>query len=165
MRISRTISAIILMVGVLALTVPLPSSAIAPQAARPATAVIVAADSSLQEISSALLRRIFQGEPSSHDGERLVPLNYPPSDPLRIAFDRAALGLEPGATGRYWVDRRIRGQGLPPRTISSPALVREVVARLRGAIGYIPADQLRSNVRAVRIDGRSHEEAGYLLAD
>jgi GNAT superfamily N-acetyltransferase len=130
---------------------------------RKALVVIVAADSKLRDISHALLRRIFLGEPTEYEGQRWVPFNYGPDDALRVAFDELALRLSKEATGRYWVDRRIRGQGLPPRAIATQTLLRAVVARLPGAIGYITADQLNSSVRALTIDGVAHDRPGYRL--
>lgn len=134
-----------------------------PPAAPSHLVVIVAADSTLRDVSRALLKRVFLGEPAEHDGVRMVPLNYAPDDPLRVAFDRAALGFSSEASGRYWVDRRIRGQGLPPRAVPTPALLRAVVARLRGGIGYIAPDQLNPTVKALTIDGARHTDAAYPL--
>jgi hypothetical protein len=124
---------------------------------------IVAADSKLRDISHALLRRIFLGEPTEYQGVRWVPFNYGPDDPLRVGFDELALRLSKEASGRYWVDRRIRGEGLPPRAISNQSLLRAVVARLPGAIGYITADQLNSSVRALTVDGIAFDRPNYQL--
>jgi hypothetical protein len=126
-------------------------------------AVIVSSQSSLRDVSRALLRRIFLGEPAEHDGKRFVPLNYAPSDPLRTGFDRLALNFSAEQAGRYWIDRRIRGQGLPPRAVSSQTLLRNVVARLPGGIGYVTLDQLNASVRALTIDGKGYEDPGYPL--
>jgi hypothetical protein len=125
--------------------------------------VIVAADSTLRDISHALLRRIFLGEPTEYEGVRWVPFNYGPDDPLRISFDALAFHLSKEASGRYWVDRRIRGQGLPPRAIANQPLLRAVIARLPGAIGYVTADQLNGSVRALTLDGVAYDRPNYQL--
>jgi hypothetical protein len=126
--------------------------------------VIVAASFSLRDVSKALLRRIFLGEPSLHEGTKLVPITAPTGDVMRVAFDRAALGFTQSDSGRYWVDRRIRGQGLPPRSIPNQPLVRAVVAKLPGAVGYISATQLDATVRAVTVDGVPYTDPKYALA-
>jgi hypothetical protein len=64
---------------------------------------------------------------------------------------------------RYWIDRRIRGLGLPPRTVTSQPTMRALAARLSGAIGYITADQLTAAIQALRIDGKGHTDPGYPL--
>ena len=65
--------------------------------------------------------------------------------------------------GRYWVDRRIRGQGMPPRTAPSQAIVRRVIPLLPGAIGYLSVDQLDGSVQALTIDGKDHKQPDYPL--
>lgn len=132
-------------------------------ATRKPLVVIVAAGSKLRDISHALLRRIFLGEPTAHQGVRWVPFNYVPDDPLRISFDERAFDMSQEAIGRYWVDRRIRGQGMPPRAVASQTLLRAVVARLPGAIGYITSDQLHQSVRALTVDGVAYDRPNYLL--
>ncbi|MEY4512306.1 MAG: hypothetical protein RLZZ450_4428 [Pseudomonadota bacterium] len=125
--------------------------------------VIVAADSKLRDISHALLRRIFLGEPTEYQGVRWVPFNYGPDEALRVSFDELALRFSKEASGRYWVDRRIRGEGLPPRAIANQNLLRAVVARLPGAIGYVTSDQLNATVRALTVDGVAYDRANYQL--
>ena len=164
MRASRSSFVVSIALLVAALLGPPERTAAAPTQPTP-LAVIVGASSRVQELSHALVRRIFLGEQAAADGVTFVPFNYAPSDPLRIAFDLAALGFSPDAAGRYWVDRRIRGQGLPPRTVPSATLLRAVIARLPGAIGYLPPSMLTPEVRAVRIDGLPHDDPDYPLAD
>jgi hypothetical protein len=124
---------------------------------------IISAQVGVSEISSAVLRRVFLGEPTELNGRRLMPFNYAPESPLRRRFDLLALGLSNAEVGRYWIDRRIRGQGLPPRIVPSQAMARGVVARLPGAIAYVTANELDARVRALRIDGKSHGERDYPL--
>lgn len=133
--------------------------------AKPPLVVIVASGSSLTDLSRAQLRRIFLGEPTVLGGLRMIPVNHPPSDPVRTSFDALALGLSPDAAGRYWVDRRIRGQGLPPRAIAGTALIREVVAKLPGGIAYVSAEQVGPSVRALLVDGIRHDDPRYPLAE
>jgi hypothetical protein len=125
--------------------------------------LIVARDLGLRELSSAVVRRVFLGEPTEAAGRRLLPFNYATENPLRRDFDRVVLEMSPGEVGRYWVDRRIRGEGLPPRTVPSPAVARAVVTHLLGAIAYVTADQLDASVVALRIDGRDYSDPSYPL--
>ena len=125
--------------------------------------VIVSAHSKLRDISRSMLKRIFMGEVTEFDGVRFVPLNYTVENPMRASFDEVMLGLKGDAVGRYWVDRRIRGQGMPPRTVPTSSVVRVAVAKLRGAVGYIRAAELDSSVRALTIDGVAYTDAGYPL--
>lgn len=155
-----------LIVGAILFCVLAPARAAEPPQALRNTplVVIVSSQSTLRDISYALLRLVFKGEIAEHQGIRLVPFNYGPSDPLRVAFDRLALGFSPDATGRHWVDRRIRGQSAPPRTIPSQDLLRAVVAKIPGGIGYVTADQVDGTVRALSVDGHRYDDPDYPLA-
>jgi hypothetical protein len=128
------------------------------------TFVVVAGKSSgLSDLTLATLRRAFEGAPTRTGGVQLIPFNYPPEHALRQRFDLLVLDLRPSETGRYWIDRRIRGEGHPPRTLPRPEVLKVVVARLSGAIGYLPSEQLDHTVRALTIDGRPHTDPAYAL--
>lgn len=127
--------------------------------------VVVGASTDMTDISLAALRRAFQGEPAfTPSGKRLVPLNHAIGIPERVAFDRGVLGLEPDEVGRFWINRRIRDEGAPPRTLPSAELGVRVVASYPGAITYIQAKFLNPSVRVLRIDGKLPGDPGYLLA-
>lgn len=125
--------------------------------------VIVSARSTFHDLPKAVLKRVFLGEPTEVDGVRLLPFNLPPESTLRRRFDQLLLGFDVDAAGRYWVDRRIRGQGLPPRVVPNPAIVRAAVAKLPQAISYLHSDQLDGSVRALRVDGVAHTASNYPL--
>jgi hypothetical protein len=126
--------------------------------------VIVGNATGMTDISLAMLRRAFQSEPAqSPSGKRLVPFNHALNSPERTLFDRAVLGLEPDEVGRFWINRRIRDEGLPPKTLPSMDLAVRVVASFPGAITYVKADTVTSGVRVLRVDGKLPGEPGYLL--
>jgi hypothetical protein len=84
-----------------------------------------------------------------NDGTAAVPLNAPIGSHARAMFDRAVLRLGPEQVGRFWLDRRIRGMGLPPRQVSDPLLTVKVVQNLPGAIAYVRSDLVSEKVRVV----------------
>ena len=127
--------------------------------------VIVAASFPLTNIKLAVLRRAFEGLASDIDGKRIIPINHPNEMSTRQAFDRAVLGLEPDAVGQFWIDRRIRDEGTPPRMIRSEELALRVVASLPGAITYLSPRLLNASVRALAIEGKTLGQSGYLLAE
>lgn len=117
--------------------------------------VVVAHPSvSVSSLSKSDLRPIFQTTKTSWEGGKAMPLNLADSDPARRGFDAAVLGLDPDRVARYWVDRKIRGGNPPPKNIPNPGLVLKVVASKTGAIGYVPAGTVTSDVKVVaRIRG------------
>jgi hypothetical protein len=126
--------------------------------------VIVNATVSMTDISTGLLRRAFLGEAAEYaSGKRLVPINQPFDTPARSQFDKAILGLSPAEVGRFWVDRRIRDQSPQPKSVPSPELALRVVMSVPGAISYVTPAMLNEKVRALTIDGKSHDQPGYVL--
>lgn len=90
------------------------------------------------------------------DGSVIVPLSYAPDDGTRNTFDRVVLGMDPAKVGRFWLDQRIRGITRTPRQLGQPAVAVRLVARVKGAIAYVPAGTDTAAVKVVaRVrDGR-----------
>jgi hypothetical protein len=126
--------------------------------------VIVSQATPIRDISTAVLRRAFLGYATEYaGGKRLIPINNPLGTPARVSFDRSVLSLEPHEVGPFWIDRRIRDQSGPPKTVPSADLALRVVMSLAGAISYAYPDQINDKVRALTIDGKTSESTGYLL--
>lgn len=123
--------------------------------------VIVGVSFPGNDVSLAALKDAFGGQTTTASGKKLIPINHPLEAPLRVVFDRAVLGLAPDAVGRFWVDRRIRGQGAPPTTAATPELAVRIVASLPGAISYATQGMLSSKVKAVTVGGKSAKDPGY----
>lgn len=126
-------------------------------------AIVMSKDTTARDISLFVLKRVFSGEPTEFAGHRLIPFNYPPEHPLRQRFDMLLLELSPDNMARYWIDRRIRGQGMAPRTVPTAQVLRAVVAHLPGAIGYMPWSMLDDSVVALTVDKQMGGTAGYPL--
>jgi hypothetical protein len=141
---------------------PLPRQR-AQAAAAPALVVVIATATGLRDISTATLRRAFMGYPTEVDGKRLIPINHPTSSPNRVLFDQVLLGLSPDEVGRFWVDRRIRDESPPPKTVPSADLAVRVAASLPFAITYITPDLVNDKVAVLTIDGKSPKDSEYLL--
>jgi hypothetical protein len=154
---------LMLVLGLLvALDVPLraPSA----RAAGKPLLVIMTANARIRDIGSNTLRRVFQGLPTDFEaGKRFIPVNHPVGSATRIQFDRAVLALEPAQVGAFWIDRRIRDEGLPPRTVPSAALALRVTASLPGAITYCVPELLDTSVRALTVDGKAATHPEYPL--
>ena len=69
--------------------------------------------------------------------------------------------MTPEEVGRFWVDRKVRGQSSAPRSLPSPAHIAKVAAKFPGGIGYLPADQMTSDIQAVAVDGVAYTDAAY----
>ena len=126
-------------------------------------AIVVSKDSPVSDISFYELKRLYLGELVNASGKRLLPLNLTPNSRERGAFDKTVLSMSPDAIARYWVDRKIRGDSGPPKSIEPLDLMQRVVARVDGAIGYAPINEIRPELKALRIDGKAPGDSGYPL--
>jgi len=126
-------------------------------------AVVVSDKVSVGSLTQAQLRQIFLGQPTRVGGKKVIPLNLPTDSTERQSFDQAVLGMSPQEVPRFWVDQRIRGKAKPPKTIPSSSTVARLVAKLPGAIGYVPASQVGPGVTVLAIDGKKPEDADYPL--
>src|SRR5689334_7216216 len=88
--------------------------------------VVVAKGSPLVNISRTDLKRCFTGETVSAGGKTLFAFNAAPQAPERVGFDKAVLGMTPDEVGRFWVDRKVRGQSGAPRSLPSAAHIAKV---------------------------------------
>lgn len=125
--------------------------------------VVVVKGSPVTSISRTDLKHCFLGDSISSGGKTLVPFNAEAKTSDRMGFDRGALGMSPDEVGRFWVDRRVRGQGSAPRSLPSVIHMVKVVAKFPGAIGYVPVDQLTPELQPVKLDGVPYTDAGYAL--
>jgi len=125
--------------------------------------VVVAEGSPVSNLSPSDLKRIFTGVAVVIDGKKFVPFNFQPGTRERTAFDKFALGMSAAEVGRFWVDRRVRGQGEPPRALPSSMHMAKVIARFPGAIGYLSADQLAPGLKAIKVGGVGHTEPTYAM--
>jgi hypothetical protein len=132
-------------------------------AAGKALIVVVSASSPVKDVSLGELRRAFLGEAVTVAGKKLIPINHPLATPARDQFDRIVLGLKPDEVGRFWVDRSIRAQSPPPKTVQSAELAVRIAASLPGAMTYTTTDNLTEKLRALTIDGKSVGQSGYPL--
>lgn len=133
-------------------------------ASGPVLVPIVAANSPMTDITLGTLRRVFLSEPvSGPGGLRLVGFNQPPGARAREVFDRAVLGMDPDQAARYWVDQRIRGGARPPRQVNSISLLRQVISRFPGGVGYLTLPELDASIRPLTINGAGPEAPHYPL--
>jgi hypothetical protein len=124
--------------------------------------VIVGKNNPLTDISRADLRRAFSGEPVSAGGKPLVPFNMAPTTAERQTFDKSVLGLTPDEANKFWIDRRIRGQGAPPKSAPSIEVLGKVVANFPNAIGYAPASASPAGAKPLTIEGKAPGSPDYL---
>lgn len=114
-------------------------------------AVIVNTRAAMKQMSAVEMETMFtRTQTRWDDGTPAVPINAPPGSDMRVQFDSVVLRLSPDEVGRFWIDRRVRGFGMPPRHVGEPATIVRVVEKLNGTIAYAPEELVRdARVRVV----------------
>lgn len=125
--------------------------------------VVVARKWTVHDIAFATLKRAYRGEVTELAGERLRPVNYAIAKPMRQDFDRLVLGALTPAVSRYWLDRKLRGQGLPPPEVANDTVLRALIARVPNAIAYMSPRSVDSSLRILTVDGKSYTDPEYPL--
>jgi hypothetical protein len=125
--------------------------------------VIVGLSFPVNDISLADIKDSFSGRSVKVAGRRIIPINHPLESHLRVGFDRAVLGLEPAAVGRFWVDKRIRAEGTPPTTASTPEIAVRIAASLASSMTYCTKNMLNAKVKALAVNGKDATDPAYPL--
>jgi hypothetical protein len=125
-------------------------------------AVVVAKNSPVNALSLYELKHLYLGDYiNGPDGKRLIPLHRAPNSPERVAFDASVLGMSPDQETAFWIDRRIRGESGSPRAIAQADLVQRIVAHIDGGLTYVRLNEVRPDVKIVRIDSKLPTDPGY----
>ncbi len=122
--------------------------------------VVVARTSPITNVSHLDLQRCFLGDTIDVSDVRLAPFNAEPNTDARVGFDLSVLGMTPDQVGRFWVDRKVRGEGAAPRSLAAIYLAK-VVAKFPGAISYLTVDQLTADVKPIKVDGIAYGDPRY----
>jgi hypothetical protein len=129
-----------------------------------AIAVIVHPTERESNISLDGLQMLFLKLKQSWAGHgSMIILNWEAKTPIRVAFDRQAAKMNPEQIATYWLDRRIRGHGMPPRALTSSLLLQRIVLSQKDAIAYVRVDEIQEKVKVLKINGKRPGEAGYPL--
>jgi hypothetical protein len=137
------------------------STASVDAAEKASLAVVVSKSFPIDNLSFGDLKRLYAGTPVVAAGKSLIPITYPKHATERIGFDQSVLGMSADEAGRYWVDRKIRGQSGPPKAVDSPEVVIKLVTKVDGAVGYVRPNAAGPAVKVLRIDGRLPSDPGY----
>ena len=155
---------LVLVAGVIAWSAPLRYAPAAALADSDPLLIVVSQVFATNDISLADLKTAFNGRVAQVAGKQLVPINHNVGTAQRVEFDQIVLGLDPAGVGRFWVDKRIRDDGSPPKSVPSAEIAVRVVAALPTAITYARRAQLNPKVKVLTVDGKSAGQPDYPIA-
>ena len=109
-------------------------------------AIIVAQDFFKNSLSLTDLKLIYWRKKTYWaNGQRMHPVNLPPTHPLRLQFSNIVLGSPPSAQIDYWNGLYFHGT-TPPHVVNSLEAMLRYVQETDGAIGYVNACQLQKQL-------------------
>ena len=136
----------------------------APAAWAEPLAIVVDRDNPKTDLSAEELKSIYLGKRTEwSDCARAVPIDQDPAGASHGAFLGGVLGMSQGQFAQHWVDQQVRGAGSAPKVASSPASAMKLVAKVRGAVAFVPASLVDASVKVVTLNGKKAGDAGYAL--
>ena len=135
-------------------------------AARGSVAIIVNKSNTVNEVSSAQLRKVLLGDETRWPGhDKITILLLSPGTEERKTLLRILLRMSDDDFTRHWVSRVFQGEATAgPKTASSPASMLKLVAGLPSALGIVDAEDVPPGdpgVKVLRVDGKTPGEDGY----
>lgn len=125
-------------------------------------AIIVNRENPKSSLTTEELRSIYLGRRTEWpDGTRTQPLDQAASAPGREAFLDAVLGMSKAHFAEHWVDQQVRGNGSAPKVAASPAAAVKLVAKVKGAVAFVPLSQVTPAVKVLVLNGKIPGERGY----
>jgi hypothetical protein len=114
--------------------------------------VIVNAENGFVNLSREFLANAFLRNVRDWDGGLgILPVDLPPSSPVREDFSRRILLRSVAAVRSYWQQRIFTGRGVPPPELDSDAAVVRYVIGNRGAVGYVSKSAEIDTARVVAV--------------
>jgi hypothetical protein len=130
-----------------------------------ALAVVVAKNSPIVALSQYELKRLYLGSLiTDSSGQRIIAFHQAVNAPDRVRFEERVLGMSPDELARYWIDRKIRGQGGAPKAVSPVDLLQKVVSKMEHSVAYVRVANVGPDVRAISIDGLLPTDGAYGLS-
>ena len=130
-----------------------------------AVAIVVHPDTKVNNLTFAELKAIFRGERQFWDDGRRVTLlmRAPVAAERAFVLDRI-YGMTEAEFREYWIGKMFRAEvAAGPKLVYSADMARDLVTVIPGAITFVPANEISSETKVVRIDGKLPNEEGYPL--
>ncbi|HEX7048571.1 MAG TPA: hypothetical protein VF188_00030 [Longimicrobiales bacterium] len=149
---------------------PEPTPAARPRAEREVErpepiAIVVHPATPVSDVTLPQLRRIFRGEQRSWPGDqRIVLLVRPPLPTERSVVLGRIYQMDEDEFRQFWLSKIFRETAMSgPKRVSDIEMARALLASLPGAISFMPAREVGTDLRVLRVDGKLPGEDGYPL--
>jgi ABC-type phosphate transport system substrate-binding protein len=104
--------------------------------------------SPIETLSDTEVMAIYLKQRRYWNGLKLEPLQLPPENELRQAFEKRVLDMTSAQLENYWLKQHYKGLRPPYRVESIESLLL-FVKKVEGAIGYIPLSSVDQGVKVI----------------
>jgi ABC-type phosphate transport system substrate-binding protein len=159
-RVSVLLSALAL-IAVIALPADLPAQSTAGD-----VAIVVHPETPVDSMTLVDVRKVFRGErqywaPSNLPVVLLVraPVSRERDVVLRVIYQMSEPQFK-----QYWIARIFRAEATSgPKIVYSNDVANQLAGAIPGAVGFMPAGEVKPPLKIVRVDGKLPGEPGYLI--
>ncbi|WP_457748669.1 hypothetical protein [Sulfurimonas sp.] len=102
----------------------------------------------IDTVSTKQVKDIFMIKKHFLNGLKIVPVNMPSSSKIRKDFEKKVLHVNRHKLNHYWIKQHFQGIR-PPTVQSSVQATKLFVKNVTGAIAYIPASELDSDLKVI----------------
>jgi len=113
--------------------------------------VIANPATSAGSIDKAELKRLFTGKIKEFDGKKATPINLPDGTPAKVDFLKEIVGESEADYKQYWIEQKVKGNGVPPMQQGTSAAVKAMVAAIPGSVAYIPKADADATVKVIAV--------------
>lgn len=122
------------------------------QSEAPRIVVVVSKKNPISSVTEAELARIFLRKKNHWpNGVSITVFERPVGNRIRREFSLDVLQKKPEALREYWMNLKLTRGLKPPKVLRSAKLVKRYLARVKGGIGYLYADEADETVRTIEI--------------
>jgi ABC-type phosphate transport system substrate-binding protein len=128
-------------------------------------AVVVNKANATSNLTKSELRKLVLGEQESWPGGAKVTLAFRAAgNPERAAVLRAVCRMSEDEYIQHAMHANFTGETTnAPKIMNSAAAVRQIVASVPGAIGFLPLSEVNDTVKVVSVEGVAAGEADYKI--
>src|SRR5580700_11305397 len=128
-------------------------------------AVVVNADTPVEELSLAEVRKVFLGERQYWNANiPVVLLIRAPVARERDVVLKTIYQMSESQFKQYWIAKIFRAESATaPKVVYSNDMASELVTAIPGAIAFIDSKEVKPGAKVMRVDGRLPGEPGYPL--
>ena len=128
--------------------------------------IIVNKSNPTKDISIEDIRDIYSGKKQAwSSGAKIQPVFIEFKNETARKFLKVALETTAKKQKRIWIKLALSGKAQPPIVLRTEKDVLAYVAQDEKAVGFVPTQDLNSEVKAIMIDGRDLADKNYFLRD